>query len=63
MADFKTKSQLSIINPGKDNMVSNMNIQAIIWDYDGTLVDTLHKNLNATKRIIEAITKAYFAIF
>lgn len=38
-------------------MVSNMNIQAIIWDYDGTLVDTLHKNLNVTKNIIEAITK------
>ena len=37
-------------------MTSNKNIQAIIWDYDGTLVDTRHKNLNVTKNIIESIT-------
>jgi HAD superfamily hydrolase (TIGR01549 family) len=34
-----------------------MNIQSIIWDYDGTLVDTRHKNLNVTKNIIESITE------
>ncbi len=47
-------------------MVSNTNIQAIIWDYDGTLVDTRHKNLNVTRNIIENIIEAnadeYFAL-
>ena len=32
------------------------NILAIIWDYDGTLVDTRHKNLNVTKKIIKRIS-------
>ena len=36
--------------------MSSKNIKAIIWDYDGTLVDTRHKNLNVTKKIIESIT-------
>ena len=36
-------------------MTSNSNIRAIIWDYDGTLVDTRHKNLNVTQKIIEDI--------
>jgi len=36
-------------------MVSNTNIRAIIWDYDGTLVDTRHKNLNVTRNIIKNI--------
>ena len=36
-------------------MVPNTNIRAIIWDYDGTLVDTRHKNLNVTRNIIESI--------
>ena len=31
-------------------------IEAIIWDYDGTLVDTHIKNLNVTRKIIEQIT-------
>ena len=39
----------------KGNVVKNSNIQAIIWDYDGTLVDTRHKNLNVTRNIIESI--------
>jgi len=43
--------------PGLDIKVSNTNINAIIWDYDGTLVDTRHKNLNVTKKIIENTTK------
>lgn len=29
---------------------------AIIWDYDGTLVDTRLKNLNVTRRIVRQIT-------
>lgn len=33
------------------------NILAIIWDFDGTLVDTRQKNLNVTRRIIEQITQ------
>lgn len=28
----------------------------IIWDYDGTLVDTRMKNLNVTKQIIKSVT-------
>jgi len=31
-------------------------IIAVIWDYDGTLVDTHIKNLNVTRKIIEQIT-------
>ena len=34
----------------------NKNIQAIIWDYDGTLVDSRRKNLNVTRRIIENVS-------
>jgi HAD superfamily hydrolase (TIGR01549 family) len=34
----------------------NKQIRAIIWDYDGTLVDTRHKNLSVTKRIVEQIS-------
>jgi len=37
--------------------LSKSNINAIIWDYDGTLVDTRHKNMNVTKKIIASITK------
>ena len=37
--------------------MSNTKIKAIIWDYDGTLVDTRHKNLNVTKNIFESITE------
>ena len=36
-------------------MASNKSIGAIIWDYDGTLVDTRRKNLNVTRKIIESI--------
>jgi HAD superfamily hydrolase (TIGR01549 family) len=35
---------------------SNKHILSIIWDYDGTLADTRHKNLNVTTRIVEQIT-------
>jgi HAD superfamily hydrolase (TIGR01549 family) len=38
-------------------MAVNKNIQAIIWDYDGTLVDTRQKNLNVTKGIVERIAR------
>jgi HAD superfamily hydrolase (TIGR01549 family) len=37
--------------------VSNMNINAIIWDYDGTLVDTRHKNMKVTQKIITSTTQ------
>ncbi|MGD9488764.1 MAG: HAD family hydrolase [Calditrichaceae bacterium] len=37
-------------------MSKNMNTRAVIWDYDGTLVDTRQKNLNVTKKIIEKIS-------
>lgn len=33
----------------------NKNIHAAIWDYDGTLADTRHKNLNVTKKILEKV--------
>lgn len=32
-----------------------MNINSIIWDYDGTIIDTRLKNLNVTKTIISRI--------
>ena len=44
-------------------MISNGNIRAIIWDYDGTLVDTRLKNLNVTRRIIESIVETGTAEF
>ena len=31
-------------------------LKAIIWDYDGTLVDTRQKNLNVTKNIIKNVS-------
>ena len=35
-------------------------IEAVIWDYDGTLVDTRQKNLNVTREIIwEVLKKDY----
>jgi HAD superfamily hydrolase (TIGR01549 family) len=39
-------------------VTKNNNILAIIWDYDGTLVDTRQKNLTVTRKIIEKITGA-----
>ena len=30
-------------------------VKAIIWDYDGTLVDTRHKNLEVTKEIMQEV--------
>lgn len=33
-----------------------MCIRAILWDYDGTLVDTREKNLNVSRAIIEEMT-------
>ncbi len=38
-------------------------IAAIIWDYDGTLVDTKRKNLSVTRAIISEITCAEAAAF
>lgn len=35
-------------------------IDAVIWDYDGTLVDTRQKNLDVTKEIVfEVLNKSY----
>lgn len=31
-------------------------VRAVIWDYDGTLVDTRQKNLNVTRRIVQSCT-------
>lgn len=39
---------MSFNNARNHLMISNGNIRAIIWDYDGTLVDTRLKNLNVT---------------
>ena len=38
-------------------MASDKQLLAVIWDYDGTLVDTRHKNFNVTRKIVEKITK------
>jgi N-acetyl-D-muramate 6-phosphate phosphatase len=35
-------------------------VEAVIWDYDGTLVDTRQKNLDVTKEIVlEVLNKSY----
>jgi HAD superfamily hydrolase (TIGR01549 family) len=36
----------------------NSEIGAIIWDYDGTLVDTQRKNYNVTRKIVQRVTQA-----
>ena len=37
-------------------MSQEKRIRAIIWDYDGTLVDSRQKNLNVTRKIIEKVS-------
>ena len=37
--------------------MNNNNNFAIIWDFDGTLVDTGYKNLRVTRNIIEYVTQ------
>ncbi len=37
-------------------MIASRPLTAIIWDYDGTLVDTRAKNLNITRAIVERFT-------
>lgn len=44
-------------------MNSDRKIQAIIWDYDGTLVDSRLKNLNVTRQIIEKATGKRYDVF
>jgi HAD superfamily hydrolase (TIGR01549 family) len=34
----------------------NRQLRAMIWDYDGTLADTRHKNLIVTRKIVERVT-------
>jgi len=38
-------------------MTEDKKILAIIWDYDGTLVDSRQKNLNVTRKIVSKILK------
>ena len=38
-------------------MSREKSIRAIIWDYDGTLVDSRQKNLNVTRKIVEKVTR------
>jgi HAD superfamily hydrolase (TIGR01549 family) len=33
-----------------------MNVTALIWDFDGTLVDTRHQNLRITRRLLSGLT-------
>lgn len=37
-------------------MVHHGPLQAIIWDFDGTLVDTREKNMNVNRQIVQVIT-------
>ncbi len=37
-------------------MMPDKNSNIVIWDYDGTLVDTRRKNLNVTRQIVEMIS-------
>ena len=41
----------------------NSKIKAIVWDYDGTLVDSRIKNLNVTRKIIEKATGKNYCDF
>ena len=34
-----------------------MRVKAIIWDYDGTLIDTRRKNLNVNRRIVAEVSQ------
>ena len=38
-------------------------IEAVIWDYDGTLVDTRQKNLNVTREIVSEVLKKNYEEF
>jgi len=38
-------------------------IEAVVWDYDGTLVDTRQKNLNVTREIIRNVLKKDYEEF
>jgi len=38
-------------------MIPNHPIKAILWDFDGTLADTRHRNLSVNRRIFEEITE------
>jgi len=44
-------------------MITNSKIKAIVWDYDGTLVDSRIKNLNVTRKIIEKATGKKYNAF
>lgn len=39
--------------------MQNSSIKAIIWDYDGTLVNTQRKNLAVTRQIVKQITRKH----
>jgi HAD superfamily hydrolase (TIGR01549 family) len=57
---FYFKRLFSKIIGIKKNGLLNKNsgkICAIIWDYDGTLVDSRQKNLNVTRKIVSKILK------
>lgn len=41
----------------------NSKIKAVLWDYDGTLVDSRIKNLNVTRKIIEKATGKNYKAF
>jgi HAD superfamily hydrolase (TIGR01549 family) len=38
-------------------------LRAIIWDFDGTLVDTRDKNLQVTRKIVQAVTGRPASVF
>lgn len=44
-------------------MDDKVKIRAIIWDFDGTLVDTAKKNLKVTRSIVQKITNKSFRQF
>ncbi len=43
--------------------MKNTGIKAILWDYDGTLVDTRQKNLNVTRKIIKSLFNSRSSVF
>lgn len=37
-------------------MISEYPLKAVLWDFDGTLADTLKRNLSVNRRIVEEVT-------
>lgn len=39
-----------------DHVLNDYPLKAVLWDFDGTLADTLQRNLSVNRRIVEEVT-------